>query len=100
VMYQLVVAPLLAHLAGAETESPLQLQLPLAADAHTRPGRVDWQRGRFVRRYGALAVELLPQQGSSMLRTLSDADALVAIGPAADTPSGELVDVIPLAALP
>jgi molybdopterin molybdotransferase len=100
VMYQLVVAPLLAHLAGAETESPLKLQLPLAANARTRPGRVDWQRGRFVRRYGALAVEPLPQQGSSMLRTLSDADALVAIGPAAETPSGELVDVIPLAALP
>jgi molybdopterin molybdotransferase len=99
VIYQLVVAPLLAHLAGAKAEAPLQLRLPLAVDAHTRPGRIDWRRGRFVGRHGALAIEPLPQQGSSMLRTLSDADALVAIGPAGTTPSGEPVDVIPFAAL-
>jgi len=100
VMFQLVVAPLLAHLAGTEAESPLTLQLPLAVDVRTHPGRVEWRRGRFVHRYGTIAVEPLPQQGSSMLRTLSAADALVAIGPHADTPSGDLVDVIPLAALP
>jgi len=100
VMFQLVVAPLLAHLAGAGVEPPLMLPVPLAVDAVTRPGRIDWRRGRFVHRYGAIAVEPLPQQGSSMLRTLSDADALVAIGPDAATASGDLVDVIPLAALP
>jgi molybdopterin biosynthesis enzyme len=74
--------------------------MPLAVDAHTRPGRVDWRRGRFVHRYGGIAVEPLPQQGSSMLRTLSEADALIAIGPAAHVCSGDPVDVIPLAALP
>ena len=100
VIHQLVVAPLLAHLAGAEAEIPLQVQLPLALAARTRPGRIDWRRARFVRRYGALAVEPLPQQGTAMLRTLSDADALVGIGPAADTPAGEPVDVIPLVMLP
>ena len=69
-------------------------------DARTRPGQVDWRRGRFVRRYGGVAVEPLLHQGSSMLRTLSEADALIGIGPDAETRSGELVDVIPLAALP
>jgi hypothetical protein len=34
-----------------------------------------------------------------MLRTLSDADALVGIGPQADVAAGTMVDVIPLAAL-
>lgn len=99
-MYQLIVAPLLARLAGADPEAPLTLQLPLAVDARTRPGRVDWRRGRFIRRYGGVAVEPLAHQGSSMLRTLSEADALIGIGPEAETRSGELVDVIPLAALP
>lgn len=100
VMAQLVVTPLLGHLAGATPEAPLTLQMPLAVDARTRPGRIDWRRGRFVRRHGGLAVEPLTQQGSSMLRTLSEADALIGIGPAAHLRSGERVDVIPLAALP
>jgi len=100
VMLQLVVLPLLAVRAGAPLELPRALPLPLAVDATTRPGRTDWRRARYVQRYGTLAVEPLPQQGSSMLRTLSDADALVAIGPQAATAAGETVDVIPLAALP
>ncbi len=99
VMHQLVVAPLLARLAGADPEPLPTIPLPLAIDAHTRPGRIDWRRGRWVQRYGGLAVEPLPQQGSSMLRTLSDAQVLVAIGPAAELHAGDRVDVIPLAAL-
>jgi molybdopterin molybdotransferase len=100
VMYQIVVAPLLSLLGGTALETPLSLQLPLAVDARTRAGRVDWRRGRFVHRYGGLAVEPMAQQGSSMLRTLSESDALIAIGPQAEVRAGEPVDVIPLAALP
>lgn len=99
VMHQLVIAPLLARLAGAQADPPLTLQVPLAVDARTSGGRTDWHRGRWVPRLGTLAVEPLPQQGSAMLRTLSDADALVAIGPAAELRAGDPVDVIPLAAL-
>lgn len=100
VMIQLVVMPLLLHLTGAVPEAPLTLQMPLAVDTRARLGRVDWQRGRFVRHDGVLAVEPLPQQGSSLLRALSMADALVAIGPQASFSAGDRVDVIPLAALP
>jgi molybdopterin molybdotransferase len=99
VMFQLVVAPLLARLGGSSPESTLNVRLPLAVDASTQPGRIDWRRARFVSHKGALAVEPLPQQGSAMLRTLSEADALVAVGPQAETPAGALVDVIPLDAL-
>ena len=99
VMHQLVVTPLLARLAAAHAEPLPTFRVPLAVDARTRGGRTDWHRGRWVRRLGTLAVELLPQQGSSMLRTLSEADALVAIGPDADLRAGDPVDVIPLAAL-
>lgn len=99
VMYQLLVAPLLQQLGGALPTLPLTLRLPLAGDARTRPGRVDWRRARLLVRNGATEVEPLAQQGSSMLRTLSEADALVAIGPQAESVAGTLVEVIPLDAL-
>ena len=99
VMFQLLVAPLLARHAGSNAEPPLSFTLPLAVDAHTRAGQTDWRRARFVRRFGGLAVEPLSQQSSSMLRSLSEAHALVAIGPQAAMAAGEPADVIPLAAL-
>ncbi|HTN50014.1 MAG TPA: gephyrin-like molybdotransferase Glp [Burkholderiaceae bacterium] len=100
VVYHLVTAPLLAHLAGAREERPLFVEVPLSRATRTRAGRVDWRRGRFIVRDGRVAVELLAQQGSSMLRTLSEADALVGIGPEPTTAAGQPVPVIPLAALP
>lgn len=101
VMYRLVVAPLLAHLAGADgsTDMPLMLRLPLSAAAQTRGGRVDWRRATLLRRDGGLVVEPLKQQGSAMLLTLSCASALAAIGPDSTYDAGDLVDVIALDAL-
>lgn len=101
VMHRLVVAPLLARRAGAAdgTDHPLTLRLPLAAPAQTRGGRTDWRRVRLVQRDGGLVVEPLTLQSSAMLLTLSQADALAAIGPKTHYAPGELVDVIPLDAL-
>ena len=99
VMYQIVIAPVLSLLSGTALQAPLSLQLPLAIDVHTRAGRVDWRRGRFVHRYGGLAVEPMAQQASFMLRTLSEADVLISVGPQAEAQAGDPVDVIPLAAL-
>ncbi len=82
VMYQLVARPLLGWMAGAGEEAPLTVQLPMAVDTHGKPGRVEWRRARFVQRYGGLALEPLKDQGSAMLRTLSEADALIAVPPA------------------
>ncbi len=52
VVFQLLVAPLLAHLSGANVEPPLTLTLPLAVAAHTREGHTDWRRARLVTRCG------------------------------------------------
>jgi molybdopterin biosynthesis enzyme len=41
----------------------------------------------------------MAQQASFMLRSLSEADVLIAIGPQAEVQAGDPVDVIPLAAL-
>jgi molybdopterin biosynthesis enzyme len=46
-----------------------------------------------------LRVEPLPDQGSAMLRTVTEADALVALGPRESYADGELVDTVPLALL-
>jgi len=101
VMHRLVVAPLLAHLTGADerTDMPLTLRLPLAEPAKTRGGRIDWRRVRLVQRDGGLVIEPLKLQGSAMLLTLSGGDALAAIGPGMAYEAGELVEVIPLDAL-
>ncbi len=96
VMFHLIAQPVLRHLAGAAPAPLPRLQLPLATAAQTRGGRIDYRRGRFVVREGQTLVELLTDQGSAMLRTVVEADALVAIGPAPQTAAGALVDVIPL----
>ncbi|MGZ9031434.1 MAG: molybdopterin molybdotransferase MoeA [Burkholderiaceae bacterium] len=98
VMYQLLARPLLGWIAGAGEESPLKIQLPMAVDARGKPGRIEWRRARFVQRYGGLALEPLKDQGSAMLRTLSEADALIAVPPEG-VQAGEPADAIPLAAL-
>jgi molybdopterin molybdotransferase len=99
VMFHLVARPLLLHLAGASAKPLPQLQLPLATEAKTRGGRVDYRRGRIVAQDGRAVVTLLAEQGSAMLRTVVEADALVAIGPEQHTAAGALVDVIPLGLL-
>jgi molybdopterin molybdotransferase len=97
IVYQLVARPLLAWIAGAEAERPLALSLPLVSDARVKPGRTEWRRARLVRQQNTVAVDLLKDQGSAMLRTVSDADALVAIG-SMSARAGDLVTTIPLTA--
>lgn len=99
VMYQLLVRPLLGWLAGAGLERPLTLQLPLGVAARVRPGRIEWRRARWRYVDSRVEVEPLIHQGSAMLRTVSEADALVAIGPLEHTEAGALVPVIPLEAI-
>jgi molybdopterin molybdotransferase len=94
-MYRLVAAPVLAHAAGS-AYAQRRLRLPLAAAARGKM-RTEWRRGRFVIRDGRTAVELLADQGSAMLRTVVEADALAAIGAHAELAAGDLVDALPLA---
>ena len=96
VMFHLVARPVLLHLAGARAQPLPRLQAPLAAAVTLRGGRIDYRRGRI----DAMGrVDLLREQGSAMLRTLVEADCLVALGPAAHYPAGSIVDVIPLGLL-
>ena len=96
VMFHLVARPVLLHLSGANARRLPRLRAPLAAAATVRGGRIDYRRGCIDADGG---VHLLKEQGSAMLRTVVDADCLVALGPAEHYPAGALVDVIPLGLL-
>jgi molybdopterin molybdotransferase len=100
VMFHLLARPLLLHLAGGRPTVPLHIPLPLAGAVRLRGGRIDYRRARLVRdASGRLRVEPLREQGSAMLRTVTEADALVALGPRDAYADGDLVDSVPLALL-
>lgn len=99
VMFHLLARPLLQHLAGGVARVPVHLPLPLAGDVQMRGGRIDYRRGRFVRDLGGLRVQPLRDQGSAMLRTVVNADALIAFGPRTSYADGDLVETVPLAML-
>ncbi len=100
VVFHLLVRPLLIRLAGARAAVPLHVPLPLAGAARVRPGRIDYRRATLIRDHaGELRVAPLREQGSAMLRTVTDADALVALGPQDAYADGELVPTVPLALL-
>jgi molybdopterin molybdotransferase len=96
VMFVLVALPVLRRCAGSTPAHAARFRLPLATPVAHRAGRIDWMRARFVDVAGELGVAPLLQQGSAMLRTLTDADALIAIGPDANYAVGDRVDTIPL----
>lgn len=95
-MFALLVRPLLGQLCGAGLERSPMFHLPLAAPARGRPGRVEWRRARWTHIDGQLCVEPMQHQGSAMLRTVSEADALIAIGPQERHDVGTLVPAIPV----
>jgi molybdopterin molybdotransferase len=101
VMFHLIVLPALHHLAGGIAKVPEHLPVPLAVDVACRSGCVDYRRGRLESDpAGRLAVRPLDRQGAGMLRTIVEADVLVAAGPKPLYRAGELIPVVPLASLP
>ncbi|MCE2971493.1 MAG: molybdopterin molybdotransferase MoeA [Burkholderiales bacterium] len=97
VMYRLLARPLLDRMAGGEARMPQAVPVPLAGALRRKGGRIDYRRARYATRIdGSLAVEPLAQQGSAMLRSLADADVLIAVGPQSDYAAGDLIPSLPL----
>jgi molybdopterin molybdotransferase len=100
VTFHLLARPLLLHLAGGRAALPVHVPLQLSGAVHVRGGRIDYRRACFVLdAAGRLRVQPLRDQGSAMLRTVTDADALIALGPKESYADGDLVDTVPLAVL-
>lgn len=92
------VRPALQVMAGQTLQPPLTLRLPCLDALAKRPGRTEWQRGRFTTdAQGQLAVTLSGRQGSGMLQAMSHAQCLIVLeharGPIV---SGDWVSVQPL----
>lgn len=101
VMFHLIAVPALLHIAGARANGPAHLPLPLACELRCTEGLVDYRRGRLERNApGDVVVRPLAQQGSAMLRTIVQAQVLIAAGPRTLYQAGEPILVVPLAALP
>jgi molybdopterin molybdotransferase len=89
-LLHLLARPLLMHRAGALAGPPASVPLPLTAPARVRAGRIDLRRARLVQDPAlGTAVALLPEQGSAMIRTVAQADALVLLGPEPEAAAGE-----------
>jgi molybdopterin molybdotransferase len=94
VLLYALALPLLRRMAGAAAQPPQPLLLPIARDLRSRPGRVELRRARLIDDgAGRRQVDPLPDQGSAMIRSVAEADALVAVGPASGYRSGELLPV-------
>ena len=101
VMFHLIALPALRHLAGGRARIPEHFPLPLAAELACKSGFIDYRRGRIEHTAaGEIRVRPLERQGAGMLRTLVDADVLIAAGPEPLYRAGEQVLVVPLATLP
>jgi len=101
VMFHLVGLPALRHLAGGRARIPEHFPMPLAVDLACRRGSIDYRRGRIEHTAaGEIRVRPFERQGAGMLRTLAEADVLIAAGPEPLYRAGERVLVVPLATLP
>lgn len=96
--FLLLVQPALLALQGATKPVPRRWKARLATTLAKRHARAEFLRARLDwRGDGACWVEPLPKQGSGMLRSLVEADVLVALpeGPC-ELATGDVVDVLPL----
>jgi molybdopterin molybdotransferase len=101
VMFHLIALPALRHLAGSHARIPEHFPLPLAVDLACKRGCIEYRRGRLEHTAaGEVRVRPLERQGAGMLRTLAEADVLIAAGPEPRYRAGEHVLVVPLATLP
>jgi molybdopterin molybdotransferase len=92
VLFNLLALPVLRHMAGAQAGVPQPVWLPAAAPMRNRPGKIDMRRGRLVRNdSGATAVEIFAQQGSAMIRGVSEAQVLIEVGPLGEYRAGDLM---------
>lgn len=94
VVLHALALPVLARLGGADARPPAPILLPAACELRARAGRIEFRRARLVAGPdGRRAVEPLPEQGSAMIRSVCNAEALIEVGPAPTYRAGDLVRV-------
>ena len=80
VVFELFVRPALLAMQGAATIDRPRIEVVLGQTYKKSPGRAHYLRARLVRHRDAVLAEPLTKQGSGMLSSMVDVDALVEIG--------------------
>lgn len=74
-----LVQPMLRRMAGETITAPLQLEAKAATAIKKRPGRTDFQRGRFTQRDGQLWAEPVGSQSSAVLTSVAQANCFLVL---------------------
>lgn len=92
------VEPALRKMQGEHDWQPLKVEAVAGEDLRSRQGRTEFSRGVYhFNPKGQLEVKTTGKQGSGILRSMSEANCLIEIGPAIDSvKTGESVTIIPL----
>ncbi|WP_404969756.1 bifunctional molybdopterin-guanine dinucleotide biosynthesis adaptor protein MobB/molybdopterin molybdotransferase MoeA [Vibrio campbellii] len=92
------VEPALRKMQGEQGWKPLKVSAIATENLRSRQGRTEFSRGIYeLDETGRLTVRTTGKQGSGILRSMSEANCLIEISPAADTvKAGESVTIIPL----
>lgn len=92
------VEPALRKMQGEEGWQPLKVPATATETLRSRQGRTEFSRGIYqLGTDGKLSVKTTGEQGSGILRSMSEANCLIEISPMVDcVKAGETVTIIPL----
>jgi molybdopterin molybdotransferase len=95
VTFQEFVKDILLHMGGANQPKRLLYQARLDGELKKRPGRTEYVRGLLIRHeHGELWVRPHPNQGSGILRSMSESDCLIVLEASQSEISyGQAVDI-------
>ncbi|WP_217555352.1 bifunctional molybdopterin-guanine dinucleotide biosynthesis adaptor protein MobB/molybdopterin molybdotransferase MoeA [Vibrio metschnikovii] len=98
VSFMQFVEPALRKMQGETDWQPLKIKAIASEELRSRQGRSEFSRGIYhIDDNGQLTVRTTGQQGSGILRSMSEANCLIEIEPAVDKVNiGESVTIIPL----
>ncbi len=98
VTFLLLVRPGILRLSGARDTTTTRLPAVLLGPVNKRPGRRDFQRGRFrIGADGRLCVEACTRQDSNILSTLTEGNCLIDLPKdSGNLDAGSQVDIVPL----
>ena len=101
VTFYAFVRDALLKLSGVAPVEPLpRFRVPCVTPLKKRPGRSEFQRGILFHENGEWKVRATASQGSGVLRSMSEANCLIVVGPErGNVEPGEAVDVQPFEGL-
>ncbi|UAA40541.1 molybdopterin molybdotransferase MoeA [Paraneptunicella aestuarii] len=101
VTFMQLVVPVLRKLAGEQHKAPVYLNAVAIQAISKRPGRADYQRGKFfVDNHGHIQVSPQTKQGSNMMSSFIDANCFIVLEQdRGSVQQGEKVQILPFDAI-